>query len=136
MVNELKTENSELAGKLKHVQHELVAAKNYSKFDNLKLTGVPATFSEVADASCTTSTSLESNDTTVTKVIELCQIHLDLKISKEHIMVAHCLLSRKLDKHLPIVVQFLRRCMRDNLYRAKKILKTHNDTRCEEQNFH
>ena len=80
----METENVEHIGKLKHIQHELIEAKQYSKLDNLVITGgVPAIFSEVADASGATSTRMESNDAFVTKIIELCQTHLNPKFSKE-----------------------------------------------------
>ena len=40
MVDKLKTEKIELTGKLKHFQHELIEANQYSKLDNLVITDV------------------------------------------------------------------------------------------------
>ena len=83
MVDRLKTENIKLTGKLKRIQHELIETKQYSKLDNLVITGVLATFSEVAVASGAATTRLESNDATVTKVIDFAKHFSILKFVKE-----------------------------------------------------
>ncbi len=129
LIDKLQTENKEMSEKFKRVQLELADAKQYSKLDNLVITGIPATYSEIADASDSTQRRIESNSVTVAKVVSLCQDQFDMEITHKDISTAHRLRARKRGEHPPIIVRFVQRSMRDEVYRSKKMLKTFNESR-------
>lgn len=90
---------------------------------SLIITGLPETsFAEVASEGTPEMTS-GSSFATETTVIEFCRNRLGIELSRQDISTAHRIRGKK-DKIRPIIIRFASRRAKDQVYRAKKVLKS------------
>ncbi len=128
-IADLHDENNRLKADMSALQLKNDELEGYSRRDNLILTGIPATTAEVAGA----NNSSDSSSTLVKKVIDVVNHGMNLQLKPEDISTAHRLPSRNSGSSQPgsvstsaVIVRFVRRCVRDDVFRAKRALKTAN----------
>ena len=99
--------------------------EQYSRRDNLVISGLPATFAETA--ATTDESSSDSQGSTVQKVLDLCNSSLGLQLSPDDISSAHRLKSsRNHEASLLVLVRFTRRSTPDDVFRSRFKLKDEN----------
>jgi len=130
-VKNLQTINAELSTKLEKEAAARDELEQYSRRDNLLITGIPASMAERAAAGQGTQPNLnaESSDVTTTKVISFCEDVLHVSIDANDISIAHRCKMRRGSKVPPVLVRFTRRSKRDEVFRAKSALKAYNEQR-------
>ena len=120
-IDDLQRCNEDLLGKLKKTEAALNAAEQYSRHDNLIITGLPATLAEIV-----ASTDDRNVDDSAASV-DVANDVLQVPISPADISVAHSLRQQNSSSGpLPLLVRFTRRSIRDKAYRARFSLKNHN----------
>jgi prefoldin subunit 5 len=127
----LQAVNSTLSEKLVKERMAREELEQYSRRENLIITGIPATLAERvgADQGEQNRLGYESSTVTTNKVVTFCNEVLHLDINPSDISIAHrCKLRRGSDIP-PILVRFVRRFKRDEVFRAKALLKTYNASR-------
>ena len=102
----------------------------YTRRDNLIVSGLAT--STWADAASTPSTATDMNSDQMTSskdvvksMLNLCNEHLHVPVVPQDISIAHRLLQRNKGQPAPIIVRFTSRKTRDEVFRAKKLLKGH-----------
>ena len=127
-ISDLQDENNRLRADMSALQLKNDALEGYSRRDNLIFTGVPSTAAQIVAA----GNLAESNSTLVDKVVEICNNGMNVSVKPENISTAHRLPRRNsgsvsgATSSSPVVVRFVRRCVRDDVYRAKRELKSAN----------
>jgi hypothetical protein len=123
-INRLEVNNTTLRNELKSVRTDMEMAEQFNRRDNLIISGIPVTLSEIGGDG---RRGAEHSMVTVNKILDLCKNHLDVEVSPSDISTAHRL-KQKTDSNTvpPILVRFSRRLVRDSVFRAKSKLKTHN----------
>ena len=104
----------------------MVPLEQEIKRDNLIITGVSATFAEVTAAADTQTGAVAKNQSssiTTDCVFKLCKDNLGVPIKANEISIAFRLKARCGDIHHPIVVRFIKRSTRDQVYASKSKLK-------------
>jgi FtsZ-binding cell division protein ZapB len=126
----LKQENVLLR---KQLDEHTVRVENldvYSRSDNLIIKGLPEqSYAERATDNAGGATrsappSADSHLAVESTVINFCRDTLKLSIDPSDISTAHRLKAGPKDVVRPIIVRFTSRRMRENVFRAKKLLKT------------
>ena len=104
--------------------------EQYSRRENLLFCGIPATLAErtVADQG-EHQIIAEPSAVTTDKVISFCNNVLHTNISASDISIAHRCKPRRGSNCPPVLVRFVRRSIRDDVFRAKAHLKTFNASR-------
>ena len=137
-VKKLKNENKHLSEKLKSVQHDLEDAnqrigqlEQYSRLDNLIITGLPVR--SYAEASSGTNNTTEAEHSTATEetVIEFVNSRLGIPLTKADISVTHRLKpSGRNPLPPPVIVRFTNRMTRNAIYAVRRSLKenSHDST--------
>ena len=121
-ISTLVAANTALENNFKLASHKLDNISQYSRRDNLIITGISASFSE--------ATSSETNEhikQTADKFIELCCDKLGIEVTPSDISTAHHI-KLKCDRGsnaAPIIVRFARRSIREMVYRLHFQLKNH-----------
>ncbi len=141
-VKDLKAENVRLTTQCQAIKHEntqlrkttdeharrLDELESYSRNDNLIFKGLPErTFSERA----TNAPSLADNAPVLREsygmveetVLEFMNVSLGVKVQPQDLAIAHRLKAGQNDKVRPVIVRFLNRKVRNEVYQAKKRLK-------------
>ena len=122
-IAKLKSDNVDLSQKISDLKQKNDALEQYTRRDNLIISGIPCSFAEIAGAAGNVHTA-ESCNETADKIIELCRDKLNVEISKSDISIAHRLPSTGTSK--PILVKFTRKSIRDDIYRSRTRLKDFN----------
>ena len=78
----------------------------------------------------------ESSDTTVRKVIDFCNDHLELALVSEDISVAHFIKSKRVGGPSQAAVQFTRRSVKEAVYHARFKLEDLNTQRPDDKRFY
>lgn len=126
-IDGLVADIKKLRGELHDANMEIQSLEQYSRRDNLVISGIPSSAAETASA--TDDSSADSRNTTIQKVVELCNNTLDLNISVNDISAAHRLRSGRSANQgaKPLVlVRFARRAVRDEVFYARSKLKSFN----------
>ena len=120
----LQAVNITLSEKLTKERECTEELEQYSRRENLLFCGIPATLAErtVADQG-EHQIIAESSAVTTDKVISFCNNVLHTNIS------AHRCKPRRGSNCPPVLVRFVRRSVRDDVFRAKAHLKTFNGSR-------
>ena len=126
-------ENVLLKEKLASCEDYEASLEQYSHRDNLIFNGIPAIYAETATATYQRNRNGESSVTTVDKVIQFCHDELGVAVTTSDISTAHRIRMRSSDKPAPIVVKFTRRITRDEVFRAKKVLKEYNEDKADKE---
>jgi hypothetical protein len=144
-INELKLDNNSL-----RVQNDSIKAENiclkkqlsdqcdrideleiYSRSDNLIIKGLPEkTYAERGAGSLSRADELPVSDShraVEETVISFCRQSLQVDVSPQDISVAHRLRAGKKDQVRPVIVRFTNRRVRDDVYRARKLLKDNQE---------
>lgn len=116
----LEKTNSELHASLNAAVAKCDEMEQYSKRENLIISGIPASVAEVAASSDSHSYAVESSETILTKVVSLCSNKLGVTLSPSDVSIAHRL------KTGAVMVRFVRRSARDAVFYAKGKLRDHN----------
>lgn len=127
----LQTANVDLSDKLWKERAARDELEQYSRRENLLFTGIPATIAERTAAAQTEQTHLtaETSETTTNKVISFCKDVLHVNIESSDISIAHRCKQRRGSNVPPVLVRFIRRSKRDEVFRAKFHLKAYNANR-------
>lgn len=123
---DLQLENTSLKSEISVLQTKCDTLEGYSRRDNLVITGIPATAAEVVGANATSQA--DSSASLITKVVDIINQGMNLHLQPGDISTAHRLPRRNAAgagqaSPLPVVVRFIRRTDRDNVYRSKRNLK-------------
>jgi len=124
----LKEENALLKKQLDEQAARVEDLDVYSRSDNLIIKGLPEqSYAERAtdssDASRPAPPSAASHLAVETTVLAFCRDALKLDVSPQDISTAHRLKAGPRDTSRPIIVRFTSRRVRENVFRAKKMLK-------------
>jgi hypothetical protein len=122
----LEQEVSDLRKQALETERRIEDVDIYSRAHDIIIRGLPDT--SYAQRAHTTSSSAsdnaESSGVLEDTVIELCQKSLGVAVQRQDISVAHRLKASAHDQFRPVIVRFTSRRMRDDVYRAKRELKT------------
>ena len=122
-MNLLEAANSELQAKLSAAEVKLEESEQYnSRRDNLIISGLPATLSEITAADAT-KREVEYSSTSVQKILDICRNVLNIQINESDVVTAHRLYASRNSKHPPILVSFTRciiRCPRNAAARRRR----------------
>ena len=99
----MEADNTFLHSKLKDANKKLEQAKQYSRKENLIVTGIAPIFAKIAEES---HRSVEYFSETVDKVVGICRNVLDVNISNKDIFIAHRMKIRNTVGCAPILVRF------------------------------
>ena len=126
----LQTVNITLAEKLTKERECREELEQYSRRENLLFCGNPATLAErtVADQG-EHQLIAEFSAVTTDKVISFCNNVLHTNFSASDISIAHRCKPRRGSSCPPVLVRFVGRSIRDDVFRAKAHLKTFNASR-------
>jgi len=121
-IDDLKKENSELRAQLE-------STEVYSRLDNLILHGIPESRSESSTAwfpsdGASGRPAAETRSRTQELVTKFCNDKLQIAVTSNDISIAHRLPRGKTDKFRPIIVRFTSRRIREDVYGARKNLRT------------
>ena len=124
----LKEENVLLKKQLDEQAARVEDLDVYSRSDNLIIKGLPEqSYAERAtdssDASRPAPPTAASHLAVETTVLAFCRDALKLDVSPQDISTAHRLKAGPRDATRPIIVRFTSRRVRENVFRAKKLLK-------------
>ena len=126
-IQALEHELSDLKKQLTSQASKFEDLDAYSRSDNLIIKGLPeGTFAERAagsGATDSTSRAEESHKVVETTVINFCRDKLKIDLLPRDISTAHRLRAGPKDSTRPIIVRFANRSVRDDVYRAKSLLK-------------
>ena len=136
LVYELQATNKALTEQLAKNECKIDELDQYSRRDNLLITGLFPSFAEMANATQHGDQHCESSDTMVRKVIDFCNDHLELALVPEDISVAHFIKSKRAGGPSQAVVRFIRRSVREAVYRARFKLKDLNTQRPDDKCFY
>ena len=107
-MNLLEAANSELQAKLSAAEVKLEESEQYnSRRDNLIISGLPATLSEITAADAT-KREVEYSSTSVQNILDICRNVLNIQINESDVVTAHRLRASRNSKHPPILVSFTR----------------------------
>ena len=126
----LQAVNITLSEKLTKERECREELEQYSRRENLLFCGIPATLAErtVADQG-EHQLIAESSAVTTDKVISFCNNVLHTNNSASNISIAHRCKPRRGSNCPPVFVRFVRRSVRNDVFRAKAHLKTFNASR-------
>src|SRR6218665_859713 len=113
-INQLKMQNGQLLTRLDDLE-------TYSRAEHLVVYGLPEL--TLAEISSNSNSSYESSDATCGAVVALCRDRLGIQLANQDISVAHRIQAGKKCKIRPIVVRFVARRIRDQVYRARIALR-------------
>lgn len=130
-IDELKQVNTRQSGHITKIQQELKVANmkienldKLSRKENLVISGLlPASAAEASTAS-STYTEAENNRATEQLVLRLFNDKLRVPVKADDISIAHRL-KKIPGQPTPIMVRFTNRKVRDDIFRARKLLKNH-----------
>ena len=125
-LTEVRAENTRLTTQLLDHEARLEEIELYSRSHDLIVRGLPeGGFSETATSAAvdTNFSSMESHSSVASSIIKLCTEKLNVAIEPKDISVAHRLKRGKNDRTRPVIVRFTSRRIRDEIYRARKMLK-------------
>ena len=126
VITTLESTNTSLREDLAKAEVNIDSLEQYTRRDNLVITGIPQTFLAATSASLPDARrGIEDTSATIDNVVKLFNDVLHIPVKTEDISIAHHLKVKK--GQPPVVVRFVRRAMRDTVFRARMILKTHND---------
>ena len=138
---ELKSSNEQLHKEVNDLKTEITSIKkqneeftSYSRRNNLVINGLkPALFSDVASVGISSQESFSvaaSNESVTKLILELFNGRMNLNVTENDISKTHRLSSNRNDMASstrtvpPIIVCFVRRSTRDQVYAARKMLKS------------
>ena len=113
---------------MKSIEINIERAEQYSRRDNLIISGVPSSATETAasDTRCDATTLIS----TMSAIMDVCSDSLGVPIKSEDISSAHSHSNSNSRKRAvgpdPIVVRFARRSNRDKVYLSRFSFKTYN----------
>ena len=122
-INKLQSETIKLKQEISRMKKDNDSLEQFTRKDNLIISGIPASFAERVEGNESTR---ESSTDTTDKVIKLCKDHLNCEITPDDISTAHRLSG---NASAQILVRFVRRSVRDKVYNARFGLKGFNSTR-------
>ena len=126
----LATENNNLKKELADQNHRIDDLETYSRCSNLIIRGLPEqSSSERATAALATSdtTVLNESHLSVEKsVLAFCNDKLNVHVKDSDIAIAHRLKKGPRDSVRPVIVRFINRRVRNDVYFARKQLKGQN----------
>ena len=127
--DKLKNSYEKLCGQVKKNEFYVDLLEQETKWENLIITGVSATFTEVT-AVADTQTGIVSNNQsskiTTDCVFKLCKDNLSVPITANDISTVLRLKAYHEEIHPPIVVHFTKRSTWDQVYASKSKLKQYN----------
>ncbi len=123
VIDELQRDKVNLNDQLRAAKVSISNMEQYSRRDNLLITGIPATIADVASGEDDRDTA-DSSTSAMKAVLQTCKNHLGIDLFIHAISTAHHLRSR--NGSAPILVKFTRRADRDLIYSKRFSLKTHN----------
>lgn len=118
-VTALKHENKQL-------KERLDQQEAYSKSDNLLFYGVPESLASQSVSGLETGKEEkgpESNSSTCDLIADICTKRLGIDVGRQDISIAHRLRRGKSGSIRPIIVRFVSRQTRDEVYRARRLLR-------------
>ena len=111
-----------IAANITTLKSNIDELEQYSRRENLIFTGVPLSYSKAVARS-----TEEDVQVTVDKIMKLCLDNLSITIHSEDITTAHRLIGSNSSRNPPaILVRFVRRSVRDNVFYARSLLKGFN----------
>jgi hypothetical protein len=116
----LKTNNTILTGRIEELER-------HSKLANLVIHGIPSSPPATMDTDSAQSAQFalhETDRSLMTAVIQLFQVGLKINVSEQDISTVHRLPGKKKDQHGPTIVSFVTRRIRNEIFRARKLLRT------------
>lgn len=121
-ISKLETENELLKKRLDE-------SENFSRLDNVAIYGLPDIAPQTGSSWSTIGNATYSSDhSTVNSVLELCNVHLGLKINESDISFAYRVPGASGSKLRPVIVGFVSRRTRNAVLSARKALKNLADT--------
>ena len=123
IINKLQSENIELKQDVTELKKSNNALEQFTRKDNLVLTGISASYAERAQGN---ENNRKSSVDTIDKVAKLCTEHMNCNITASDISVAHRLSG---SANAQILGRFVRRSVRDEVYNARFNLKKYNSGR-------
>jgi FtsZ-binding cell division protein ZapB len=122
-INNLQSDNNKLKQEVSKLRKSNDDLEQFTRKDNLIISGLPASYAERVEGTAGNKPNRESSSETIDKIVKLCNDHLHCSITATDISTAHRLSS---NANSQILVRFVRRSVRDRVYRARFGLKTHN----------
>lgn len=122
LIDKLKLENDVLQSTVQETNQRLDLLETYTRVDNLIVKGLPESYSEVVTGG-DSGPEAGSSDASLEQVLCLINSNLKIKVTSSDVSAVHRLPKGKQDKYKPIIVRFLSRRLRDEVYRARKLLR-------------
>lgn len=126
-IETLQLANEDLSTRLVKAEAKIKELEAYSRRDNLLITGLAPTVAELA-AAHDSDVQAESSTTTEAKVVAFCSQHLGVAITAEDISTTQYTKPKKATDPKQVVVRFVRRAKRDEVFYARGKLRTTNTT--------
>ena len=121
--DDLTAQNTVLRTQLDDQETRLEDLENYSRASNLIIRGLPeSSYAERASGSADALSS-ESHTSVEHSIIKLCTDTLHVNVRASDIAIAHRLKAGARDTCRPVIVRFVNRRVRDEVFRSKKSLK-------------
>jgi len=120
-LSSLEDSNKLLMDKVQKLEDNLDEIEQYSRKDNLVISGIPSSYAEAGSTG-----SFENSQSTIDKVIDICNNKLGLHVSNDEISSAHRLKPKRGSTAAPIIVRFSRSSSRDTVFHARFQLKDFN----------
>ena len=127
---QLCNEQSELMSNVDELHTRINNLKQNSKRNNLLLHGIPESFTEVVLRGDEADEHINSSEHLLSKVSDVISEHLHIDLHRSDLLAVHRLSSKEKSFGVqrpgvprPILLQFARHNRRDEIFRAKKLLK-------------
>ncbi len=129
-IAQLQKKYKDVNDNMEKAEKKLFDLEQYTKRDNLVISGLPATVAEVAGAADAVSTHsrFESSDVTEKTFISFCKDKLNITVDTKDISIAHRIKPKNPGECPPVFVRFVRRSVRDSVFHSKSALRDSNKT--------
>ncbi len=119
----LAAENQQLKDTVEILNVKVGESESYQRRENLILTGLEVRTADRVNA--TSDPLAQSSNTLLKKIIDFCTDVLHCNVDESDISIAHLLPSKDANSPPAVMVRFVRRSVRDEVYSARSRLKNY-----------
>lgn len=125
-LEKITSENQQLKSTIQALSGKLEDSEAYQRRENLIFSGLP--IRDADRAAATSDTLAQSSQSITDKVVTFCNDVLGCKVASADISIAHPLPASNGSTNPSIIVRFVRRSVRDDVYSARMKLKNYKTT--------
>ena len=134
-VEALQTANKEMSDRLIQAEQKIKDSEQYSRRDNLMITGLSASVAEIAAASGSDGTNGQSPQSTRNKVLDFCHDNLNLDLDQTDISTTHFIKSKNAASSKQVLVRFTNHTARDQVFYSKGKLRDIHDGKSTQEKY-